>query len=156
MATYTPLGNNTDSALTSEQQAQIASFKDTYNKAASDTSLSAEQRTAIQAKAHADAEALRSSAGYSGGADGSQKLPIGASAPAAAPAAAPTAAAPAYTPLGSYNDSGLTADQQAQINTLKQQWEATHTNTAGLSEADRLAQEAAIHKAAEDIRAAAG
>ena len=59
------LSNSDKQNLTKEQQAQVAALKEQYAQAQKSGD------TAAMEKAHADAEKIRSSAGYSGGTSGS-------------------------------------------------------------------------------------
>lgn len=67
---YAPTGTYNDADLPAEAQAKIQAFKQAYDEAI------AKGDTAAADKAHAGAEAIRAQYGYSGGADGSEKISL--------------------------------------------------------------------------------
>lgn len=104
----------------------IQDYKDAWSKA-----NAAGDQTGMNA-AHSGAEAIRAQQGYSGGADGGQRVTLGGT-------------QQTYAPSGSYMDSGLSAQDKAKVDAIKNQW--NNANAAG-DEAGK----AAANAAAEAIR----
>lgn len=142
--------SSADQQLSAEQQAEIARLKEEYAKykAAGDDEGAKE--------AHKAAEDIRASAGYSGGSDGSGYVLLGGQAGQAQTSQNQTginqnqtANSGYQTQNGAIGDSNLSADLQAEIARLKEEY----ARFAAAGDMDK-AREA--HAAAERIRNGAG
>lgn len=122
--------------LTQEQQAQILALKEQYDAAVTQ---------AEKDNIHAQAEQIRASAGYSGGAAGNAYV----AQPASNTVVNETPTNNTGGSLGASDSAFLTAEQQRQIALLKDQWAAAYAAN------DQAGMDAA-HQAAEKIRASAG
>ena len=145
--------NNADQqSLTAEQQKQIQALKDAWN-----TAYAAGDQAGMD-KAHADAEAIRASAGYSGGSSGSEFVPLsnqtgnsqtGAGQNTSVAVSTQSAAGSGGHELSQQDRTSLTEEQQQQIQVLKDAWNAAFSanDQAGMDDA---------HAKAEEIRRLAG
>lgn len=120
--------------------ATIDDYKSAWDKA------NAAGDEAGKAAAHAGAEAVRAQQGYSGGADGSQYVPLSGGNSSSSGASS----SGGYTPLGNYNDQGASQQSRALISSIKQQYEQAKAQGAPQSHLDSL------HQQAEAIRAQYG
>lgn len=127
--------------LNADQQKQIADLQSAYAAA------QAAGDTAAMENAHNQAESIRKSAGYSGGADGSGYTPLSNSNNggnnAYNNAQAAQASSNYSTQQLSGSDANLSADLQAQIKALKDAYAAAQAagNAAAMEEAHRKAEE---------------
>ena len=113
--------------------ATIEDYQAAYAKA------QAAKDAAGMSAAHAGAESIRSMYGYSGGANGSQNIPLGGN----------TSNSGGYSPLGTYNDNSLASEDQAKIQASKNQYAKAYAagDTAGMN---------AAHTGAESVRSQYG
>ena len=138
------------SNLSSAQQEQVAALKKQYAAA------QAAGDTAAMNKAHAEAEAIRSSAGYTGGTSGNSYVAkssgstgSGSNSSSSDSFGAVKRSRSSGGSLSAADQSQLSSDQQSQIAALKEQYAAAQAagDQSGMT---------AAHNAAEAIRATAG
>ena len=138
------------SNLSAAQQEQVAALKKQYAAA------QAAGDTAAMNKAHQEAEAIRNTAGYSGGASGNSYVAASGSSSGSGSNSSSSDSFGAVkrsnssgSKLSATDQSQLSSDQQSQIAALKEQYAAAQAagDQSGMT---------AAHNAAEAIRASAG
>lgn len=133
-----PAGASSNGGLSQAEQYQIERLQDQWRAA------NATGNTAGMEKAHAEAEAIRAKAGYSGGEDGSAYLPLSSGA-----GAGPSGGTGGYVAQGTYFDKGLSGSDKTAVESLQAQWEAAKKR------GDAQAMDS-LHAQAEAIRSGYG